>query len=81
MFRSLPSGINFEDIRKEARLLFHRLRGRDAAALERYYSFDPFAGMFEPRIYEAQYIIAREYGFGSWQKLKAHVNTFSTTGS
>lgn len=81
MVRSLPSNVNFEDIRKEARLLFHRLRGRDVVALRRYYSFDPFAGMFEPRIYEAQYIIAREYGFGSWQKLEAHLKAFSTIRS
>jgi len=75
MYRSLPSHANLEDIKKEARNLFHALRGRDAAALRRYYFFDPFAGMFKPRIDDAQYVIAREYGYGSWQRLKKHLTT------
>jgi len=77
MFRALPSHANFEDIKREARNLFHALRGRDAAALRRYYSFDPFAGMFEPRMDDAQYVIAREYGYGSWQRLKQHLTATS----
>jgi len=70
MSRSLPSQRNFEDIRKEARELLHGLRRRDAAALRRHYSLDSEAGKFPARLADAQYIVAREYGYRSWQKLK-----------
>jgi len=70
MSRGLPSQQNFEDIRKEARELLHDLRRRDAAALGRYYSLDCEAGKFPARLADAQYIVAREYGYTSWQKLK-----------
>jgi hypothetical protein len=70
MSRSLPSQRNFEDIRKEARELLHDLRRRDATALRRHYSLDCEAGKFPARLADAQYIVAREYGYRSWQKLK-----------
>jgi hypothetical protein len=73
MSRSLPSQRNFEDIRKEARELLHDLRRRDTAALRRHYSLDCEAGKFPARLADAQYTIAREYGYGSWQKLKQHL--------
>ena len=70
MSRSLPSQRNLEDIRKEARELLYDLRRWDAAALRRHYSLDCEAGKFPARLADAQYIVAREYGYGSWQKLK-----------
>jgi hypothetical protein len=70
MTRSLPSQRNLEDIRKEARELLYDLRRWDAAALRRHYSLDCEAGKFPARLADAQYIVAREYGYRSWQKLK-----------
>ena len=70
MSRSLPSQRNFEDIRKEARELLHDLRQRDIAAIRRHCSLDNEAGRFPARLADAQYIVAREYGYRSWQKLK-----------
>jgi hypothetical protein len=70
MFRRLPTQRKFEDIQKEARELLHHLRRRDAAALSRHYSLDCEAGRFQVMLADAQYIIAREYGYRSWQKLK-----------
>lgn len=75
MPRSLPSQRNFEDIRKEARELLHGLRRWDAVALSRHYSLDCEAGRFNARLADAQYIVAREYGYGSWQKLKQRLET------
>jgi len=75
MSRSLPSQRNLEDIRKEARELLHGLRRWDAAALRRHYSLDCEAGGFHARLADAQYIIAREYGYRSWQKLKQSLET------
>jgi len=70
MPRSLPSQRTLEDIRKEARGLLHDLRRWDATALRRQYSLDCEAGKFPARLTDAQYIVAREYGYRSWQKLK-----------
>ena len=70
MSRSLPCQRNLEDIRKEARELLYDLRRWDAAALSRHYSLDCEAGKFPARLADAQYIVAREYGYRSWQKLK-----------
>jgi hypothetical protein len=74
MYRVLPSVVNLEDIKREATNLLYRLRLHDETALRRYYSFDPFAGMFEPRIDEARYVIAREYGYASWRRLMEHLS-------
>ena len=70
MPRSLPSQRTLEDIRKEARGLLHDLRRWDAAAIRRQYSLDCEAGKFPARLADAQYIVAREYGYRSWQNLK-----------
>ena len=65
--------MHFEDIRKEARELLHDLLRWDAAALKRHYSVDCEAGKSPARLADAQYIVAREYGYRSWQKLKQRV--------
>jgi hypothetical protein len=78
MYRVLPSHLNLEDIKREATNLLDRLRQRDETALRRYYSFDLFAGRFEPRIDEAQYVIAREYGYASWRRLMEHLGALPT---
>jgi hypothetical protein len=75
MSRSLPSQRNFEDIKKEARELLHELRRWDATALRRHASLDCEAGRFQARLADAQYIVAREYGYRSWQNLKQRVET------
>ena len=36
--------------------------------LEGFQSYDPLAGL-HPRLADAQYIVAREYGYSSWRKL------------
>ena len=74
MCRVLPSHANLENIKQEARELLHALRCGDVSALRRYDSFDPLAGTLDPRLADAQYVIAREYGFNSWQKLKASLD-------
>ena len=75
MARSLPSQRQFEDIRKEARELLHDLRRWDATAVRRHYTVDCEAGKFPARLADAQYIVAREYGYRSWQKLKQRLET------
>jgi len=70
--RRLPSPINLEATKKEARDLLHALRRQDAAALRRFYRVDTLAGLSRPSLADAQFVIAHEYGYSSWQKLQSH---------
>jgi hypothetical protein len=73
MTRSLPIHHNLEDFEKQARNLLHNLRRRDAAATQAYFSVDPLAGHSQPSLADAKYVVARQYGFRSWQELKQRV--------
>jgi hypothetical protein len=73
------SSPNLEDIKKEARNLLRGLQRGDAAALSRYHSIDSLDGLSQPRLDDAQFIVAREYGYSSWQKLNEHLR--ATSGS
>ena len=67
---NLPSQSDFDVIQKEARNLFHALQRKDNAAIERY---DPFAILGDTsytRLADAQYVIARRYGYRSWARMK-----------
>jgi hypothetical protein len=81
MHRILLSDAHLEDIKREARDLLHDLRRRDAAAFGRFQSYDPLAGLLEPRLDDALYIVAREYGYSSWQKLRERLDSRSSTGT
>ena len=70
MDRSLPFDANFDAIQKEARKLLRALQRNDVAATERYRPFDVLDSTSHARLADAQYIIARRYGFRSWAKLK-----------
>lgn len=61
-----------DQIRHEARTLLHGLLRQDTAALRRYHTIDPLADTYRPRLEDAQYVIAREHGYGSWRKLERH---------
>jgi len=57
MSRDLPPNPNLEHLKKQAKALLETLRQQNAAAT----------------LVDAQHALAREYGFPSWPKLKAHV--------
>ncbi len=56
--RRVPSQVNLEAMKREARNLLHALRQRDPAALRRYHSIDPLAGLSQPSLADVKYIIA-----------------------
>lgn len=58
MSRNLPVRPNLEFLKKEAKSLLDVLLRRDPAA----------------QLADAQHALARDYGFASWPKLKAHVD-------
>ena len=62
MSRNLPPYPNLEHLRKQAKKLLHELKQQNPAA----------------KLADAQYALAREYGFASWPKLKAYVESLST---
>ena len=63
MSRNLPDRPNLEYLKKEAKALLVAMQRTDAAA----------------QLADAQHALAREYGFASWPKLKAHVEAIAGT--
>ena len=65
----LPARANLEHLKNEAkqRLKTHALAQNPAARPE-------------PRLAQAQLLVARSYGFPSWRKLKAHVDALHDYG-
>jgi hypothetical protein len=64
-----PLMLDFSAAQKEARALLRSLQKRDPVA-ERYSAFDAF-DVAPTRLADAQYLVARRYGFKSWAALKS----------
>lgn len=79
--RVLPAVPNLEQQRKQARELLDAAHRRDPEALRRFREHHPQLDALqgdappasELSLHHAQLVIAREYGFASWPKLKAHI--------
>jgi ankyrin repeat protein len=77
----LPDRLNLDHLKKQAKELIRRYRGRDTAAMARFRSTLPAtAGLSNEdlwsrglRLHDAQSCVAREYGFASWPDLKRYV--------
>ena len=59
MSRDLPPNPNLEHLKKQAKALLEKLRLQNANC----------------QLVDAQHALAREYGFPSWPKLKAHIES------
>jgi len=79
MSRSLPEQPNLEYLKKEAKDLLRGYRHGEAAAVERLSS--QVASGSDPQLADTQYLIAREYGFESWAKLKLQVESVQASRS
>ena len=66
---TLPVNPNLEHLRSQAKSLLKLARAGDQVALERFQSVTSS----ELKLSDAQFVIAREYGFSSWAQLKRHV--------
>jgi ankyrin repeat protein len=73
MPRELPARPNLEHLRRQARVLHRQLRHDDADAVARLHAVDPECIPASARLTQAQHVIAREYGFATWVRLRAHV--------
>jgi hypothetical protein len=75
--RALPRNPDFKLINYELRHFLRDLRRGNALALAHYCLFDSLPDTPNPRLADAQNMIAREYGYASWPKLKLHVEALA----
>lgn len=79
MSKSLPLRPNLEHLKQQAKDLLAAVRAQDSDALGRIAALFPSRAEF--RLTDAQLVIAREYGFESWPRLKHHIEvTLSEDG-
>ena len=71
MSEALPPRVSLEHLKKQAKDLLRAYGEKDPDAVERFRSLSLASGM-APRLAHAQRLIARQYGFASWAKLKVH---------
>jgi ankyrin repeat protein len=84
----LPERANLEQLRKQAKSLLHAARDKDPAALRRFQILPQHAGKSAAELsaltlalHDAQSVIAREYGFKSWNELRDQVEERSLSFS
>lgn len=65
MSRDLPDNPNLEHLKKQAKALLDRMRERQP----------------EATLTDAQHVLARDYGFASWPKLKSHIEAAVARGA
>ncbi len=80
MTSQLPERANLEQLRKQAKSLLHEAKAQDPSALQRFRSLPQLAGKSSAELgamnlalHDAQSVIAREYGFKSWNEMRDHV--------
>src|SRR5215469_18235513 len=73
--QQLPERANLEQLKKQAKSLLHAARNQDPAALKRFKAVLVGRPLTSDTIalHDAQFVIAREYGFKSWNDLREHV--------
>jgi len=69
----LPNRPSLVQLRKQAKELLQRLRNGDPSAINRLRQYKP--NVSNPILADAQFVLAREYGFESWPKLVQHVQS------
>ena len=77
MSKSLPPRPSLEQLRKQAKELLKLCQSGDAAALKRFHEHRPGPQPATFSLSDAQLVLAREHGFATWPKLKAHVESLS----
>jgi ankyrin repeat protein len=77
MTRRLPARPDLDHLKKEAKQLLRGLEARNAQALERYRATLSRPAPDDPKLADAQHALAVEYGFPSWPKLKARVESIA----
>ena len=81
--QQLPERANLEQLKKQAKSLLHAARNQNPAALTRFQAILQGRPLNHDTIalHDAQFVIAREYGFKSWNHLREHVEERSLSFS
>src|SRR5215472_12341554 len=74
MSRPLPAKPHLEHLKKQAKELLRDYLLRTPDAIERFRSLG-FESVTAPKLADAQHVIAREYGYAAWPRLKEHVES------
>jgi ankyrin repeat protein len=74
MPQELPEHPNIEHLKKQAKALLREFQEKKPAAIEK---FNSLLGKIRPKLSDAQHLIARDYGFESWAKLKERVESLT----
>ena len=74
----LPARPSLEHLRKQAKDLLKQAAAGDDAALARFGAIMPVPAA--PTLADAQFVLAREYGFDTWTALAHHVETVNPAG-
>ncbi len=77
MLTRLPARPNLDHLKNQAKLLLRGCLQAEAAAIDRFREVDVAYSGTTPKLADAQHVIACEYGFANWAKLKAHVGSLS----
>ena len=73
----LPDAASLEQLKNQARELLKAVQARDPEALSRLHSHLPDVTADTVTLAQAQFVLAREYGFPSWPRLRAHLDSLA----
>src|SRR5258708_520638 len=77
----LPARPSLEQLHKRAKELLRQYRAGDSAARERFgAAIGPIESLSPASLADAQFVIAREYEFETWAKLKHHIEALRPSG-
>ena len=79
MSRHLPVKPNLEHLKKQAKELLNDFQHRKPEAVAVFRSFASSQTPERAKLADAQHMVARDYGFVSWPKLKEHVESLTFT--
>src|SRR5688572_22581123 len=73
--KSLPERADLEQLKKQARELLDAVHSGETSAIARVAAAENASAISDFALHDAQRVLAREYGFPSWAKLKLEVET------
>ena len=76
----LPAHPSLEQLRKQAKDLLRGIRNGLTESLSRLRRISPNFGTKQFSLADAQFVVAREYGFEKWADLAHHIETVLATG-
>ena len=75
----LPARPSLEQLQKQAKELLRQYRAGERAALDRFLVGNTRPANPQPTLADAQFVLAREYGFESWARLREQVGIMRST--